>query len=399
MSRRPVLCLALAELLIWACIYYSFPALLLDWEAAFGWSRAELTGALTLAVLVSALCSPVYGRLIDAGHGPVMMTGAALLAGICLLALTRVETLAQFYLAWGVLGVCMAGSMYEPCFALITRARGADARRAITLVTLIAGFAGSLSFPLAHTLAEAWGWRGAVGVFGAVAILGVAPLMWIGAHAIERQGRTRATIAGGQGGARRAFLRGAVFWLLAIAFGLVAVVHGVTLHHLLPILDERALPAEVAVVAVSFIGPMQVAGRLAMMAAERHLSNHGIAVACFVLLGGSIVLLTGAGASPALLVGFVILFGGAYGVVSIIRPLIARDLLGERHFGAKSGALALVFLAGSAAAPYLGSLAWARVGYGALLPALVGVAAVGLGLYLAACRAGAGSPVDRGAAP
>ena len=57
--------------------------------------------------------------------------------------LSLVDQLWQFYLLWAVLGMCMAGSMYEPCFALITRARGADAKRGIVLVTLIAGFAGT----------------------------------------------------------------------------------------------------------------------------------------------------------------------------------------------------------------------------------------------------------------
>ena len=178
-----------------------------------------------------------------------------------------------------------------------------------------------------------------------------------------------------------------MFWCLAIGFALGAVMHGITLHHLLPILDERRVHPEVAVLAISFIGPMQVAGRLAMMAAARHVSNHGIAVTCFVLMALSIVFLIGAGATPVLLVGFVILFGGAYGMVSIIRPVIARELLGERRFGAKSGALALVYLAGSASAPYLGSLGWELGGYDFVLPGLIALAGAGLVLYLVAQRA------------
>jgi len=129
---------------------------------------------------------------------------------------------------------------------------------------------------------------------------------------------------------------------------------------------------------------MQVAGRLAMIAAQRHVSNHGIAIACFVLMGVSIVLLIGAAATPALLIAFVIFFGGAWGVVSIVRPVIARELLGERQFGAKSGALALVFLVGSASAPFLGALVWSWGGYELVLPGLVFLAVTGLTLYLVA---------------
>jgi len=383
---RPILLLAIAQLLIWACIYYSFPALLLHWEQALGWSRADLTAAIAIAVFVSAFSAPIYGRLIDAGKGAQMMTGASILGGCCLLLLAMVEYRWQFYLIWAVIGMCMSGSMYEPCFALITRARGENARRAIIFVTLVAGFAGSISFPLAHGIASEFGWRSAVTFFGLTAIFLVAPIMWFGASAVESGGAHRHLTNPELSLAEDSFLRTPVFWCLALGFGLGAVMHGITLHHLLPILDEREIHPEVAVLAISFIGPMQVAGRLAMMAAERHVSNHGIAVACFLLMGASIGLLIGAGATPILLVGFVILFGGAYGMVSIIRPVIARELLGERQFGAKSAALAVVYLAGSASAPYVGSLGWGWGGYDLVLPGLMLLAAAGLGLYLSAQR-------------
>ncbi len=384
MKDRPILLLAVAQTLIWACIYYSFPALLLHWEEALGWSRADLTGAITLAVFLSAFCSPLYGRLIDAGKGALMMTSAAVLGGVCLIMLSQIETLWQFYLIWGVIGVCMAGSLYEPCFALITRARGEHAKRAIILVTLVAGFAGTISFPVAHSMSLAFGWRIAVVLFGLAAILLVAPLMWLGASAVERAGKARLIADVHPSTTQRSFLYSPVFWCLALGFGLGALMHGITLHHLLPILDERAIHPEVAIVAISFIGPMQVAGRLAMMAAERHVSNHAIAITCFIMMASSVMLLIGAAVTPALLIAFVLFFGGAYGMVSIIRPVIARELLGERQFGAKSGALALVYLTGSASAPFLGSLVWSWGGYDLLLPGLILLALMGLVLYVCA---------------
>ena len=386
MKDRPILLLAIAQTLVWACIYYSFPALLLYWESSLGWSRADLTGAVTLAIFVSAFCSPLYGRLIDTGNGAAMMTGASLLGGLCMIALSQVTELWQFYLLWALLGLCMSGALYEPCFALITRARGADAKRSIVFVTLVAGFAGTVSFPVAHSLAQAFGWRSAVTCFGLTAIFVVAPLMWLGASAVEKGGAQRHLENAHFAGAEKSFLATPEFWLLAIGFAAVAVVQGVTLHHLLPILDERDMHPDVAVMAISFIGPMQVAGRLTMIVAERRVSIHGIAIACFALIALSILLLVYAGLSPALLIGFVVLFGGAYGVVSIVRPVIARNLLGERQFGAKSGALALVYLVGSASAPFVGALVWSRGGYALVLPGLVALAVLGLALYLSAHR-------------
>ena len=103
-----------------AGLFYTFPALLLRWEMSFGWSKAELTAAITLAVFVSAFVAPLAGKIIDMGKGHIMMTLSTVLGGLCLIALSMVTELSQFYVVWGLMGVMMAGSMYEPCFALIT---------------------------------------------------------------------------------------------------------------------------------------------------------------------------------------------------------------------------------------------------------------------------------------
>lgn len=386
MKKRDLILLALGQTLVWAGIYYVFPALLLNWEEMPGWSRKSLTGAFTVALFVSACASPVTGRIIDAGLGPLLMAICTAGGGIALLILSQVQDLLTFYALWAFLGLMMAGALYEPCFALITRALGSQARPAIVTVTLIAGFASTLSFPAAHTLSEFTGWRTALQIFGGIVILAATPLMWFGANSIEKHGQERrleeissSTEPGAKAG--RSWLRKPVFWFLGCGFALAAIVHGVTLHHLLPILSERGVADAFAVTIVSLIGPMQVAGRLAIMSLNKHLSNHVVALTCFSLLGVSIVLLVFAGSTPWLLVSFVLCFGSGYGIVSIVRPVIARDLLGEASFGYKSGSLALLYLAGAASAPWLGSVIWNAGGYELVLPALILLAVSGVALY------------------
>ena len=377
--------LALGQTLAWAAAYYLFPALLLRWEQELGWSKADLTAAITFAVLVSALASPVAGRIIDRGKGAALLGLSALLggAGLCLLSL--VSQLWQFYAVWVLLGLAMAGCLYEPCFAIVTRARGADAKKAIVLITLIAGFASTISFPAAHTLAESYGWRITVQVAAAVMIVAVAPVLWLGARGLNADVQAAAAPAP-QSAPARPFLKTQAFWFLALGFTCLAITHGAALHHLLPLLNERGLSPEMAVLAASFIGPMQVAGRLAMIASERYLSTHGVALAAFACMALAMVLLGGSAASPAFLSGFVILFGAAYGTVSILRPVLAREILGDDSFGAKSGALALPYLAGAATAPYLGSLIWNVGGYGLMLNVLMASAVLGAVLYERAYR-------------
>ena len=387
---KHVTSIALGQIVVWAGLFYTFPALLLQWEQTTGWSKSSLTGAISVAVFLSAITSPLVGRLIDAGKGPITMTFSAVLGGVALLALSWIDALWQFYFWWGVIGISLAGCLYEPCFSLVTRARGKDAKRSIINITLIAGFASSISFPVANSLTDSYGWQTALQYFSVGVILLGAPLIWYGANGIEQGGLQSPSV--GSSGQQlkkenyREFLKLPVFWLLAIGFALLGVVHGVTLHHLLSILSHRGIHPDVAIIAASFIGPMQVAGRLVMMASGQHVSNHGIAVCCFFAMMIAIAALSGAGLAPVLLVSFVILFGGGYGMVSIIRPLIARDILGEQNFGTKSGALATLYLSGTALAPYFGALIWAIGGYDLVLSVLIGFGLVGLFFYMAAHR-------------
>ena len=379
---RAIILLAVAQTLVWAGFYYLFPAMLLRWEQSLGWSKTDLTAAITLAIFISAIAAPLAGRLIDRGKGALMMTASSFLGAICLIWLSLVTSKIEFYAIWSLLGLIMAGCLYEPCFALITRAKGSEAKQGIILVTLVAGFASTLCYPSLYALSGAFGWQSALQIFAMVLILIATPLMWVGANAIEQAGNALQHSHKESIVQQRAFLGRPAFWLLALGFALLAIVHGVTIHHMFPILADRGINAEAAVMAASFIGPMQVAGRLAMMAAERHISFNQITASCFILVSLAILLLMGTSGIPTLLVGFVILFGSAHGVVSIVRPVVARDILGGNNFGAKFGAMALLYLAGSAAAPYLGSLVWGIGGYDLVLMAMIGLALLGLGFYI-----------------
>lgn len=390
MGRLPAVWqLALAQTIVWAGLFYGFPALILRWETDFGWAKAELTGAVTLSIGLSAVFSPLAGRLIDRGLGPQALAGGALAGGLCIGLLGLVESLWQFYVLWCLIGISTAFCLYDACFAVVVRATGTAARRPITLITLVAGLAGTLSFPLAHGIAEVFGWRASCLAFALLICLIALPLMWQGARRLEAQA---AAAAGGaseaeaEAAGQTSFLRRPAFWFLAAAFALLGLNHATIINHLLPLLDERGIPAGMAVFAAAMIGPMQVAGRLAMMAVERHVSNRGITLACFLAVALATLSLFSASVVPMMLVPFVILQGSGHGVTSIMKPLAIGDILGRANFGAVSGSQAMILKLTIAVAPFLGALLWEVGGYDLVLVVMLGSALLGCAAFIAASR-------------
>lgn len=384
-TNRHMAALAVAETLVWAGLYYAFPALIAHWESDLGWAKTEVAGAFTVALVVSALTAPLTGRLIDRGHGRAVLIGTAVTGGVLISGLAMVESRVGFYVVWALIGCCLAGCLYEPCFAYLTRLLRDGARQVITRITLIAGFAGTVSFPMANIIADAFNWRAAAVAFGAVIVVVAVPLFVFGTSA-----RTGPRQAPGDQvrdkEAMRRTLRRATFWLLAFTFSMVGLTHGIIITHLLPMLAERGVPLAMAVLAASMIGPMQVAGRVGMMLVEKRLSMQTICTISFLFMAGAVLSLMGAGALPALLVLFVVLQGSGYGATSITRPVVTAEILGRDGFGAISGTLALCFMAAAAAAPTLAAVVWTLGGYDLVRLVVLICVALGAIAFVAATR-------------
>ena len=132
MVQNPaIILLAFGQTLVWTCLYYIFPALLLRWETVLGWSKLDLTLAITLAIATSAIFSPIAGKIIDRNYGNSLLLISAVLGGIGLTLLSLIETIWHFYLVWILIGISIAGCLYEPCFAIVTKYRGEKAKHDI----------------------------------------------------------------------------------------------------------------------------------------------------------------------------------------------------------------------------------------------------------------------------
>jgi uncharacterized membrane protein len=378
--------LALGQTLIYAGCYYSFPALLPDLEAATGWSKTELALGPTLAFLIMAGLTPFTGRLVDRGLGGEMLIWLPGLSALGVAGLGLVGSLTGWLVLWALIGVAQAGSLYETCFAFLTRRLGAGARGAITRVTLVAGFAGTLAFPLGHWLGSALGGQGALVAFAALIALAM-PLNAVAVRQLRRRERAGLVIPPTPPGTVQAALRKPAFWIIATAFMAIYLNHGLLITYALVLFADRGAAPGLAALAAAAIGPSQVAGRLLLLAAGARVTTAQATLAscgAMVLAGGLLWL---AGVTPLLIFAFAVVQGAGIGLTSILRPVLIAETLGRGGFGAISGAAAVAPILASAGAPSIGAGLLALGGPDFVYGVCLGLALAGLGLMGVLLRA------------
>ena len=157
--RRVLVVLCVTEIVSWGVLYYAFPVLAPTIAADTGWSIAAMTAAFSTGLVVSALVGIPVGRWLDRiGPRPVMTTGSVL-AVPAVVGIAAAPTLPWFFAAWVLAGVAMAGTLYPPAFAALTRWWGPRRVTALTALTLLAGLASTIFAPLTAALLAHLRWR------------------------------------------------------------------------------------------------------------------------------------------------------------------------------------------------------------------------------------------------
>jgi predicted MFS family arabinose efflux permease len=151
--------LGVSQTLAWASSYY-LPAVLAESIARdMNMSTSAFFAAFSLALIVSAAVGPFSGRLIDLyGGRPVLMASNFIFAmGLGLL--SQVQNSVHVFAAWAIVGIAMGSGLYESAFATVVRLKGGAARNVITGITLLAGLASTVGWPLTAYVASSFGWR------------------------------------------------------------------------------------------------------------------------------------------------------------------------------------------------------------------------------------------------
>ena len=369
--------LALGQVLSWAVLYYGFSSLVLPMETTMGWSRPAMMGALTLGLAVWGAATYAVGAAIDAGRGRAVMCGGSVLAALGVLAWSQVTQVWMLYPVWAVLGVAMAATLYDPAFAVLTQRYPARFREAITTLTLVGGFASTLSFPaIAALLHAGLDWRQTLQGLAAL-LLAVAAL-----HAWALRGAMR--VAGPPRTDRQAdaTLRQALqqrsFWLLTLCFALYAFAQAAMWAHVMPAFADKGISTADALVVLMTVGPAQVAGRLLYAAVGRNWSLRRLGALVLAALPVAMALFA-LGRSLAALLVFAVVFGVANGLVTIVRGGLVPLYFGRSHVGRIGGLMSGIGLVARATAPLAATaLLWVLPGYPGLMGVLsaLGVAAV-----------------------
>jgi MFS family permease len=386
-SARTIAILAVTQIVSWGCLYYAFAILARDIEGALGLPAELVFGAFSWSLLVAGIAATPVGMLIDRHGGRLVMGAGSLLAAAGFFLLSAAQGPLSYFAAWTVLGVAMSGTLYDAAFATLNYRYGAGARRAISTLTLFAGFASTVFWPLTLTLNTVLGWRDSYVWFGALQLALCLPLHLLLDRVPERTVIAASTHPRSDLSLQQA-LRHPAFWSLAFAFSANSFIFSALSVHLIPILQGYGHPAATVVWMAALIGPMQVAGRLAEMTIARRAHPAAVGKVCFAILPAALLALLLFGHRQWAMALFCVLYGLANGVLTIVRGTVPQRLFGARNYGAISGALAAPSLLAKAAGPLVVAAVLARhAAPGVLFGILLACALASLALFALAVRA------------
>jgi MFS family permease len=356
-------------------LFYAFSVLLTPIAQDLHTTAAAVAGALTTSIVVAAAVGIPCGRWLDSHGGRALMTAGSALGVGAVLAWSQVQQLWQLYAVFGLVGLAGAASLYEAAFPVVIAASTSAMRdRALLTVTIVAGFASSIFFPLTGLLLEHVGWRHTLVILAVLLAVVAVPI-----HARLVPGRRR---AGHQrhthvdGAAVRVALLERAFWLLTAAFIAQAAAVSAVGVLLVSALRELGQPATVAAAVSGLLGILSVTGRLVTTGFARRHGMTTVTSVIFAIQAVGTIALPHLGRTIAGAAVCVVAFGLGFGVGTIAKPAILADRFGTARYATIAATMTVPITLAKAFAP----LAAASVPLGTFFT-MAGVASIaGAGL-------------------
>ena len=357
--RGFVLWLSVAQLISWGTLFYTFSLLLEDFERDLALSRVDASLAFSLALLIEGIVAYFVGHLIDAGRARLVMCIGSVLAGASFIAMAFVQTQWQLYLTWAGVGIAMAGTLYQPAFSVLIRRYPADFRRAIITLTFLGGLASTVFIPLGAWLIAALGWRGAL-----LALASLHLLIGLPIHGWWLRGEPPAQAHAADTPRKKLveFTHHFPFWGLALFFVLFSGITTAMGAHLVSVLRERGMPEAWVIAIPASIGVLQVAGRVVLYFAEKHIDIHRANRWIPALLPLAIFVLVLGGQSPWIAIVYALLYGMANGMITIVKATAMATYVSRDRAASLNGLLGVPTAIARAVAPSMLAALWTASG-------------------------------------
>lgn len=342
---RLVAVLAVTQTVGYGVLHYTLPVLLAPVAADLGVPVAAVAGGATVSVIASGLVAVPVGRWLDRHGGRALMTAGSLLGVLGIAAWSQVTEMWHLWAAFAVLGIALAASSYEAAFAvLVAVAPRARRDRAMLAVTVVAGFASSIFFPVTSVLTAHLGWRDAL-----LLLAGLLALTAVPGHLLAVPAR-RAHRAGAKPWRLPPAVRDVGFWLLTGAFfahsAAVAAMGMLLITHL----AGAGWPVTVAAGTAGLLGVLSVTGRILLTGLSRRWGMATVTAAVFLVQAAGVALLPYA-QHLAAVVACVVAFGVGFGVATIARPAILADRYGTAGYATSAAVMILPLTLARAGAP------------------------------------------------
>ena len=384
-ARRTIGILAFTQIASWGALYYAFAVLAPDIQRELGMGKEAAFAAFSWSLLVAGVAATPVGALVDRHGGRGVMAAGSIVSAIGLAWLSRSTTVASYWGAWTAIGLAMSLTLYEAAFATINRKLDVGAPRGISTLTLFAGFASTIFWPLTLAISSRLGWRDTYLAYAGLQLAACLPLhLWLGRDAPRPPAPANAPRDSHTLGEA---VRHPAFWKLALAFSANVFIFSALAVHLIPLLQSLGHAAGTAVLLAALVGPMQVAGRIGERTLARDAAPQVVGRFVFSTLPGGLLALALVGAEAWGVVLFCMLYGMSNGVLTIIRGTLPRLLFGARHYGAITGAMAAPSLLSKAAGPLVAAAILSGSSGTVVLPlVLFACALASLLLYLSAIK-------------
>lgn len=350
--RRILLTLCVTEITSWGILYYAFTVLALPIAADTGWSPNQVTAAFTLGQLTAALTGIPVGRWLDRLGPHRIMTAGSILAVPALATIALAPTLPVFYLGWLAAGFAMGAVLYPPAFATLTRWYGADAVKALMILTLAAGLASTVFAPTTALLLEAGDWRSTYLILAAVLAAVTIPAHHWGlrGHWPEPPAASSPAAASHQ-----QIVRSRAYLCLVVAMSLAAFAAFAGVFNLVPLLLENGFSPTLAAVTLGLGGLGQVLGRLGYLPLAAH---SGTAFRTLVVIAASAATtaLLGLATTVTALISIAIGAGLIRGIFTLVQATAITERWGATFYGRLNGLMSAPIVIVMAFAPWAGTV-------------------------------------------